>query len=348
MPNAPTPNEALPEVAPPTAGFILQLFLIPLIIVSIIVMVWLMFSWLALTTEPRSLVKDIKSGDDAAWQNLGALADILRNPEYQDVKKDQDLAQALSNQLMELQRAGHTDQTSLRLQVFLCRALGEFEVETGLPALLDAAVTERDMGHAVKGDLAEIDVRRAALQGISVLAGNLGPETLQQNQRLMQMLEKTAYEKPAGEDFDNRRAELRSTAAYALGVIGGEKALTTLDVMLGDPYANTRYNAATGLARHGDVRAIPVLLEMLSVDNAEAVKDEPFAGGRKFRSAMIWANGARAAQMLAEENPTADLQSLQEAITKLQAASPPREVATILKEVQAKLAEPVAAEPAGA
>ena len=52
-----SPDDALPPVEPPSAGFILQLFVVPGVIVVVVIMIWLMFNWLAhMGTDPRSYV----------------------------------------------------------------------------------------------------------------------------------------------------------------------------------------------------------------------------------------------------------------------------------------------------
>jgi len=321
----PLPSNALPDVAPPTAGFILQLFLIPLIIVMIIVTVWLMFSWLAhMGNDPQSLVEGVKRGDDKAWQNLGALADLLRNPQYDELKRDKVLADSLAKSLQEQIEDGKVDENALRVRIFICRALGEFHIVDGLPALLDAATAERD--------LAEIGVRRAAIEGIAVLAGNVGPDKIRNEPGLLPTLEKIAFEKSSAAEDKIPRSELRSAAAFALGVIGGEDALDTLEAMRGDAYANTRYNAATGLARHGDARCLPVLLEMLDPANKQGIENEPFESGREYKQAMILANGARASKLLIEHNDSAELSDLKAALRTLEQASVSRQVKYAAKE----------------
>ena len=62
-----------------------------------------------------------------------------------------------------------------------------------------------------------------------------------------------------------------------MGVIGGGKAESTLETLLSDGHSDVRYNAATGLARHGNARAVDVLLEML--DPAEAARIEATEAG---------------------------------------------------------------------
>ena len=100
---------------------------------------------------------------------------------------------------------------------------------------------------------------------------------------------------------------MRSTIAYCLGVIGGDEATDTLVLMLGDPYPEARYNAATGLARHGDLRAVELLLEMLQLENEEATKYEVETASqlKKWKRNMVIVNGLRGLKALYTANEEA-------------------------------------------
>jgi HEAT repeat protein len=310
-------EEALPRVEPPGAGFILQLFLIPLLIVTIIVGVWMMFSWLAhLGSDPQELVADIAQGDKHGWQKAATLADLLRNREYDYLKTDVALASGLAEVLDAKIDEGDKDykgdalEDRLRLRVFLCRALGEFRIDAGLPVLIKAAQTQRKTE--------EIAVRRAAIQAIAVLASNIGPEKLRDRSELLAVLRKASQERsPSGDDPENAYAELRSNAAFALGILGGADALDRLALVMSDNYPNARYNAATGLARHGDERAIAGLLEMLDPKNQAAVAKEESETEKSWKRSLVHKNGMSGVELLHEANPDADLSKLKAALEKL-------------------------------
>jgi hypothetical protein len=87
--------------------------------------------------------------------------------------------------------------------------------------------------------------------------------------------------------------------------------------MTHDTYPNARYNAATGLARQGDEQAIRVLREMLDPENDLAIRDErsPVIQARKRTTVLL--NGIKAAVLLAETNPAADLSRLKESLRNL-------------------------------
>ncbi len=301
----PATEDVLPNVTPPGAGFILQLFLIPLIIVTIIVSLYLMFSWFAhMGGSPAKLAAEIDRGGNATWQKAATLADLLRNPQYDHLKKDKELAQSLAKSLEA--RLDKTDEEQISLCVFLSRALGEFYIDDGLPALCLAA-----------GPDTAPDVRRTAVEAIAVLAPSLGREKMQNNRQVMAVLKKAATANTAGEDPQDELGVLRQTAAFALGVVGGDEAIAALNVLLADAYPNARYNAATGLARNGDIRAEDGLLEMLDPNNEQVVADESNEYGVKFKRGLVLINAIRSVELLARANPGADVSELKAAIKRL-------------------------------
>jgi HEAT repeat protein len=160
----------------------------------------------------------------------------------------------------------------------------------------------------------EIDVRRTALEAIGVYADNNPDERLSDDEACMNVLVAASRERTEVAEEQKARDDLRSTAAFVLGVIGGEPALDRLVILLDDPYTNARYNAATGLCRHGDARAIPVLLEMLDTENQESAVDEEHESGRDWKRLQVINMGIRSAAKLAEKNATDDLQAVRSAL----------------------------------
>src|SRR5262249_37770088 len=134
-------------------------------------------------------------------------------------------------------------------------------------------------------DPVEVQVRFSALEAISTLADNCGAQVIRDNKEAMHAIldasrvaDDTTPPPPAPKDGEptlyRPHAELRTVAAYALGVIGGDEAMERLEQMLHDTYPNARFNAATGLARRGNAKCERVLREMLDPANPLAVKDE--------------------------------------------------------------------------
>jgi hypothetical protein len=302
---------------------LIQLFLIPMLIVGIIVMVWLMFSWLAhLGTRPEELAADLEKLHAGSWQKALTLANMLRDPANSALRRDVALATRLSTVLAKQLDEGGDGQDEVRLRMWLCRALGQFDIDTGVATLIRAANEERSS--------ADVEVRRAALQAIGLLADRLGNEPLRNQPGLLEALGRGARDRSDDPAEEQLRGQLRATAAFALGIVGGDEALQQLALMLSDPYPDARYNAATGLARHGDARAVGRLLEMLAPDNPEAVRFEQPASdvaarssqrvaetARAWKRSLVWKNGLRATRELIERNPAVERERLLEAVRRL-------------------------------
>jgi HEAT repeat protein len=133
-------------------------------------------------------------------------------------------------------------------------------------------------------------------------------------------------------------AEIRAVAAFALGVIGGDEALTRLKLMLVNAYPNARYNAATGLARHGDAACVPVLKEMLDPDNRQSASDENNDRDKDRKRATVLMNGVRATLIYADANPQADLTQLKAALKSL-SESPLTQIQSDRSKIQASALE---------
>ena len=167
------------------------------------------------------------------------------------------------------------------------------------------------------------DVQLSALEAISTLAKNVGSETLRQEPNLLPIVlaasrqsdeETSSSVATDGESFYRPGAEVRAVAAYALGILAGEEEKERLALMLGDTYPNARYNAATGLARAGDLRCIPVVREMLLPDNPLAARDERGEKDKNNKRVIVLRNGIQTAVVLSQKNPSADLTQLREAL----------------------------------
>ena len=330
--DAPQAGEHLPPIKPPTAGFVLQLFFIPMIIVAIIVMVWLMFSWLAhMGSNPQDLVDGILKANAKSWQDAERLAEMLRDPSQQSLKKDTALARKLSEALGKLLDAKHSDENTVNLRVYLCKVLGEFEVPDGYPVLLRAATQQNHD--------ADIDVRRSALESIALLA-RTNRQRFQSDEKLMGVLRDAVFTRGGGDKKTRRReAKLRERAAFALGVIGGRPALDVLSQVLTDPQPNPRYNATTGLARHGDSRAIPMLIEMLDADNEFADVGEAKEPAQQWKRLTVLNNGIQATRLFIEQNSAADRSGLKLALQKLIESDMPKLKSSLHRSLRMKAKE---------
>ncbi len=282
-------------------GTLGKLILLPALVVLSLVLMAVVVGWLTLSPgDVDSMVDALEKGGNRRWRAAVNLAGVLREPDGAGRKRDPVLAARLMGILDREIASGGVRDDEITLRMYLCRALGEFHLAEPLPVLIEAATTERDPR--------EVDVRRSAIEATAVLASNVGPSRLRAHAELIAALRKAA---------EDARPPLRAAAAFTLGVIGGSEAQAELAALLADAYPDVRYNAATGLARHGDVKAIDVLLEMLDPSETAGVDAEKQEPARDFKRAMILVNALRAAGQLAEANPSADLSRLERAIERL-------------------------------
>ena len=302
-------DDNLPPVSPPTAGFLMQLFIVPMVIVVIIVMVCLMFNWLAhLGTRPEDLVDDLEKLNPGSWQKALTVANYLCDPNQSELRQNQQMADRLAQVLDKQLEAGQMADEQIQLRVYLCRALGVFEVDNGMQALVVAASTQRDPK--------ELEVRLSALEALATLADGVpdGRNLMRNNPKLIKTIDAAARTFDAAGLEKQANAELRQRAAYALGVIGGKECQNTLAAMTSDPEWAVRFNAATGLARNGDERAITQLIAMLQPADLTTGDGQPLDPATSF---SIVRNGLRAIMQLNEVNSTADLSKLQVAVQQL-------------------------------
>lgn len=276
------------------AGMLLKLVLLPGLLVA--VLVGLTLRW---ATGPGrdvdAVVEQLAEGGRGRWPAAVNLAAVLHEDGNPALKRDAALARRLAEILRREIRAGRHQQQELLLRVYLCRLLGEFRIADPLPVLLLAATTQRTE--------AEVEVRCAALEAIAVLAFNVrsaaGGELRDHPGLLPGLLAAAAA----------REQRVREAAAFTLGVIGGRGAQDRLDTMLADEAAEVRYNAATGLARHGNPKCIDVLLEMLDAGASDARQDP--------RRAIVLRNALEAVDQLAAASPGGQLDRLREPVERL-------------------------------
>ena len=267
-PTSASAEDRLPPVQPPSASFIMQLFLIPLLIVMIIVSVWLLFSWLAHKgTNPTKLVDEIERLNHSSWQRALTLANQLQDSGNVELRRNEELAGRLADVLTSELEAGSNNDRRVMLRVYLCKALGEFDVDAGVPALVLAVETERDE-HDLK-------VRQASLQAISFLAGRVGgAKFVAQHPEALAAVLAASEEINLGGADEQARARLRYNAAFTLGIFGDPASIERLREMLVDPSTDVKYNAAAGLARNGVADGTEILIGMLSAADEDLLRGE--------------------------------------------------------------------------
>lgn len=319
-------DELLPPIEPPSAKFILQLFVVPAVIVAAVVLFWFIIESLARTGEQDvdQIVGALRSSSQARFQKANDLANMLRMPQrYPKLKTNRELAQKLATLLNEQVAAADDSESAIRMRMFLCSALGEFHVDDGLPALLNAARNDP-----------ERDVRRRAVNSIAVLAGELSklkPPVTVQAEGLVDALVDLAA------DQDEL---IRSETAFALGVLAAApdadlRLAAQLEELADDLYTDARFNAAAGLARLGHPRAAGAVAEMLAADSiaasltgekplAEGADERTLAAQRAYKRNSIVNSALSAIEMLVASKSLSaeDRATLEQALADFIAAAP--------------------------
>jgi len=303
-------EELLPPVQPPTANFLMKLFFIPMMIVTIIVLVWFMFSWIARSgSHPEDMITDLERLDHRSWSHALNLANFLRDPRRQDLRQDSVLANRLAEVLDQHLTAAKMDKDHIRLRLFLCRALGEFEVIDGLPTLIQAATQQLEPS--------ESEARRAAVQAIAIMAERADRTAMVATPNLVSTLsELSAIDDNATSDRQEIQ-RLRSSAVFALGMLEGDDVKDQLVALLGDAQPNVRFNAAVGLARQGDQRAVPLLLRMLDPNNEALSVGTESPGDERWKQEHVLGNAIRATVKLIQANPGMDSSELVDSLRNL-------------------------------
>jgi HEAT repeat protein len=301
-----SPDDALPPVEPPSASFLVQLFLVPAIIVGIIVTVWIAFHWLAqLGNDPQAYVRQLRRNTEGRWQAALNLANDLRGPGGAKLKADPalagELASILESEVISGRPAGggHSAEQSRTLCVYLCRALGEFAVPDAAPPLVARAeATDQP------------EIARAAVEALAVLATNLAAVD-------------KGFTDPGsvtGAVLDATEAQdqgLRSSAAFALGVVGGGEARERLEVLCNDVNDDVRYNAALSLARLGGTAAWETLAEMLSLPDIAVQPGDDEAQADRYKRAMVVVNALKGVGLLVDDTAEPPPERIAAAVTGL-------------------------------
>ena len=286
-----TDDQSLDKREQSARGPFLPLVLLPLLMVLAFVVVIVLFGWLGLAGDsPEELVTRLQRADRGSFRDAVTLVQLLREPANESLRRDERLARELSRLLQEELAAGQMEPDRIQLRSFLCRALGELERAEVLDVLLEAADTERDAR--------EVDVRRSALEAIAQFAARQPAKVQRSDDRLLDTLLAATRGSAADDPASASHDALRATAAFALGVLDDPRAHARLVALQDDPYADVRFNAATGLARWGRVESVPVLLEMLDPDSESVVRGEATPRQRAWRRQIVLRSALRSVELL--------------------------------------------------
>lgn len=292
-------DDLLPPVEPPSAAFLVQLFLVPGLIVAIIVCVWLAFHWLAhLGNDPQAYVRTLRRPNEGRWQAALNLANDIRGPRGDVLKRDAALATELGRILEDEVASGRTGEQTEMLELYLCRALGEFAI----PEAVDPLVAQAR-------DITAPKRARAAVEALSVLTANLAAAGTRWD-------EGRVAEAVIAASRSSDRA-LTSAAAFTLGVVGGPGATERLLDLVTDADDDVRANAAVGLARLGRSEAYPTLAELLALPDVAAAAGNTEALSARYKRALVVVNALRATALLVDagaEEPPAEVIRLVDAL----------------------------------
>lgn len=261
----PISQDVLPPVEPPSAKFIVQLFVVPGVIVAAIVGVWLLFGKLASAEQNwQALVADMKSSNEhrrgrGAMGLAQALAtDQHRRDDGPRLATNPQVAQELATFLSEMLKSSSQEASIISQQDFLTQTMGYLDTtDIVLPVLREAMQESRDR-----------EVRKNAVRSVALIA--------QRANEHGQPLSNEAIVEELSHVSRDSDPLMRSLATFTFGLLPLEKTRQPLTVLLADPDANTRLNAAIAFARHKSIDGLPVLKDVLK--NAATTK-QPLPSG---------------------------------------------------------------------
>jgi HEAT repeat protein len=216
-----------------TPFLVLQFFVFPMAIVAVCVAVFVIFGLVAGESKgPKDYLNDVRTGSaNQRWQAAFELAKELQ------AKKDPALADpAFADLLLDTFVQAQADDP--RVRRYLALALGRLGNSKAVPVLLETVAAPP------KDAEADAETRIYAVWALGAIGDPAAvPELVE-----------LAGDTDAG---------LRKSALHALGAFATDDARRTLAAGLDDAVEDVRWNAALGLARRGDERAAPILLQML-------------------------------------------------------------------------------------
>jgi HEAT repeat protein len=238
-----------PEDAPPpeperqtTPFLVLQFFIFPMAIVAVCVAVFVIFGMIASEGKgARDYLAEVRTGSaNRRWQAAFELSKVLQ------ARKDKVLADpAFAEELTKVFEESADDDP--RVRRYLALALGRLGSPRAVPALLQAA-----QGSGKTPPDSETQIYAVWALGAIGDPGAL-PGML-----------------------DLARAEdagVRKAVVHALGSFPDPRSADALAGALADPVEDVRWNAALALARRRDVRAGPVLLQMMDRAHLATIAD---------------------------------------------------------------------------
>ena len=288
-----------PLVAAPALA--VQFFLIPLAVVAVAAGMYLGFrSMVTDTRGARDYLAEVQTGGaDRRWPAAYELSRLMADPK---VRADRSLAPAL---VSAFENAKDDDP---RIRRYLALAIGRLDpplppdATEVLLKVLDEPAPEATAGSQVSNawisrltGWSDSDISEIRISTIWALGASGDPTVSTRLQRF--------YESPD--------PGIRKMVVYALGALPGDTQLDTLRAALQDAAPDVRWNAAVGLARHGDRQGAGVIRQMLDRDYVERIVTREVRQDQDLDPiADVMISGLRAAAALKD-------QSLRDPITAL-------------------------------
>ncbi len=308
-PNGPS-EPTLPNVEPPSAGFIVQLFVVPAVIVMVIIGVYLLFGQLASgEADWRQLVTNVRSENShVRWSSALELAQVLQNDalrkeQGQHLASTPEVATALTEVLTDLLKKSTLSKDESSQTEYMLKAVGLLDVpETAVPALLSAAEDNRDR-----------EIRKQALNSLAVICGRAFVDR-------KQPIEMPQLTTRIVEISQESELLFRHQAAFILGTLTTPEAQNRLTALLEDSDQMTRINAAVGFARQDSTRGLAVIERLFAEASGwklvpSSVKNDEQAT-QHFERVMLVSNGMLAVQNLAPQLDAATRSRLLSLIAK--------------------------------
>jgi HEAT repeat protein len=234
-------ESAAEDVAPrqTTPFLVLQFFIFPMAIVAVCVAVFVVFGLVATgPKDPRAILAEVRTGGGLfnikRWQAAYALANALESES--DLQKARADARFVPEVVALFKETEGRPGDDLLVRRYLAVALGRLGDSRAVPEL------RRTVQQGASSPDAQSVIYAAwALGAIGDPAAT--PDLLA-----------LARSEDAG---------FRKAAVHALGSFGAAAAREAVAAALSDPALDVRWNAAVALARHGDARGAPVLLQMM-------------------------------------------------------------------------------------
>jgi HEAT repeat protein len=255
--DAPAPAPAAAEAATAedaparqtTPFLVLQFFIFPMSIVAVCVAVFVVFGLVATgPKDPRAILAEVRTGGGIfnikRWQAAYALANALESEaDLQRARSDPRFVPEVIALFRETE-GGTGDDPLVRR--YLAVALGRLGDPRAVPELRRT-----------------VQQRAAAADAQAVIYAAWALGAIGDPAALSDLL-------PLAQSDD---AGFRKAAVHALGGFTAPEARGAVAAALADEAVDVRWNAAVALARHGDARATPVLLEMLDREHLAALPE---------------------------------------------------------------------------